>query len=95
MRIVAASQAGRANEVMESTRGYIDTVDFQLTGAEEGHISPTAAEFDLKLTQVEAITKLVNVSADNETVSRSTKNDIQTGLAGLAKRLQDLKLAAQ
>jgi spermidine synthase len=95
MRIVAASQAGRPNEVMESTRGYIDTVDFQLTGAEEGHISPTAAEFDLKLTQVEAITNLVAVSADDVAVSRSTKNDIQTGLAGLAERLQDLKLAAQ
>jgi hypothetical protein len=95
MRIGAASQAGRANEVMQSTRGYIDTVDFLLSAVEEGYIFPTAAEFDLKLNQLEAITKLVHVSADNEAVTQSTKRDIQMGLDGLAERLQDLKLVAK
>ena len=90
MRIVAASQAGRPSEVMESVRGYIDTVDFQLNGVEDGHISPGVAELDLKLNQVRVISGLVDEAAASEEVTSSTRDDIQGGLDSLADRLEQL-----
>ena len=69
MRIVAASRAGRPNEVVQSARGYIKAVDFQLTAIEKGYVAPGPQELDLKARQIDAIAKLVadargNLTAD-------------------------------
>ena len=95
MRAFAASQAGRPNEVMQSVRGYIDTVDFQLDGVEEGHISPGVAEFDLKLTQAQRVSEMVIMAAENPTVTTSTREEIQTGLSSVLDRIERLKAEAQ
>ena len=95
MRAFAASQAGRPNEVMESVRGYIDTVDFQLNGVEEGHISPGAAEFDLKLTQAQRVSEMVAEAAESATVRPSTRDDIQTGLNDISDRIKRLMAEAR
>lgn len=81
MRIVAASRAGRRNEVIQSARGYIKAVDFQLTGIEEGYVSPGPQELDLKTRQLDAITKLV----------AETQNDVHTDLVELAQRLHEIR----
>lgn len=90
MRILAASRAGRHNEVIQSARGYIKTVDFQLAGVEEGHISPNSEELDLKIGQLNAISELVadTVSAANT----ATQNELNTGLDELSQRLQTLRM---
>jgi predicted membrane-bound spermidine synthase len=93
MRIFAASRAGRQDEVIQSARGYIKAVDFQLTGVEEGYISPGKTELDLKSRQLRVITDLVATAGD--TVKASTQEELQTGLDELAQRLQQLQLAAQ
>lgn len=91
MRIYAASRAGRQDEVIQSARGYIKAVDFQLTGVEEGHISPGGEELDLKIKQLQAIIELVATASD--AVSASTQDDLKTGFDGLSQRLQELKLS--
>jgi spermidine synthase len=90
MRILAASRANRHNEVIQSVRGYIKTVDFQLTGVEEGHISPGSEELDLKIGQLDAITELMTnaVSAANT----ATQDELMTGLDELSQRLQILRM---
>jgi len=90
MRILAASRAGRQNEVIQSARGYIKTVDFQLAGVEEGHISPSAGELDLKIGQLDAITELVATATS--AANASTQDDLKTGLDGLSQRLQELRM---
>ena len=92
MRIVAASRAGRQNEVIQSARGYIKAVDFQLTGVEEGYISPGAEELDLKIKQLRAIIELVATAGD--AVKASTQDDLRSELDGLSQRLQQLRLIA-
>jgi len=85
MRIFAASRAERYNEVIQSARSYIKAVDFLLGGIEEGYISPTRAEFDLKLRQVNAIAELViRASA---AVNAATRDEMQARLEELSKRL--------
>ena len=93
MRILAASRAERQNEVIQSARGYIHAVDFQLTGVEQGHISPGGAELDLKIKQLRAITELV-ADAGNA-VNASTRNDLKTRLDELSQRLQQLRLTVE
>jgi hypothetical protein len=90
MRIFAASRAGRQNEVIQSARGYIKAVDFQLSGVEEGHISPGQEELDLKIGQLDAITKLVATASD--AMSASEQDELKTGFDGLSKRLHELRL---
>ncbi len=90
MRIFAASRAGRQNEVIQSARGYIKTVDFQLAGVEEGHISPSAGELDLKIGQLDAITELV--ANATSAANTATQDELKTGLDGLSQRLQALRM---
>ncbi len=91
MRIFAASRAERHNEVVQSARGYIKAVEFLLTGIEEGYISPPAAEFDLKLRQMNALAELVRRSSD--TVSATTRDELEAGLEALSERLTQQKNA--
>ncbi len=95
MRIVSAAEAGRVNEVMESTRAYLNVVEFQLLGVEEGHASPGSFELGLKLGQINAISRLVAEQDESEQYSPSTKTEIQAGLAALLDRFQQLPLSAQ
>ena len=90
MRIFAASRAGRQNEVIQSARGYIKVVDFQLIGVEEGHISPGVEELDLKIRQLQAIAELVATASN--AASASAQDDLNTAFDGLAKRLNELRL---
>jgi spermidine synthase len=89
MRLFVASRAGRHNEVVQSARGYIKTVEFQLTGIEEGHVAPSSEELDLKIGQLDAIKGLVAnaVSAANT----ATQDELKTGLDDLSMRLQRLR----
>lgn len=95
MRVVSAAQAGRGNEMMEGARAYIKVVDFQLVAAEEGYISPETAELDLKLSQINAISRLVVENDQTDQIDPSTKAEIQTGLAELVERMQKLMLSPQ
>ena len=90
MRIFAASRAGRHNEVIQSARGYINAVDFQLAAVEEGHISVRREELDLKIKQLDAITRLVATAS--VTANVSTQDDLKTGFDGLSQRLHELRL---
>lgn len=92
MRILAASRAGRHDAVIQSARGYIKTVDFQLTGVEEGYISPGTEELDLKIGQLNAITDLV-ATASSE-ANAATQDELTAGFDGLSTRLQALRLAS-
>jgi hypothetical protein len=88
MRVFAASRAGRQNEVIQSARGYIKTVDFQLTGVEEGYIAPGAQELALKSRQLNTIIELT--AEARRVASDSTRNDLQSGFDNLSQRLQVL-----
>ena len=90
MRIFAASRAGRHNEVIQSARGYIKTVDFQLAGVEEGHISPSSEELDLKIRQLDAITGLMANALS--TANTATQDQLNNGLDELSQRLQVLRM---
>jgi spermidine synthase len=81
MRIVAASRAGRQNEMIQSTRGYIRAIDIQLAAIEEGYVSPGPQELDLKLGQLAAITKLVADAQD----------DVKAELDRLAQRFHEIR----
>jgi len=93
MRIFAASRAERHNEVIQSARGYIRSVEFLLTGVEDGYISPARAELDLKSRQLNAIAELVMRAS--ATVNVATRDEMQVRLEGLSQRLSRLKSAAQ
>ncbi|MGI9272134.1 MAG: fused MFS/spermidine synthase [Woeseiaceae bacterium] len=88
MRIFAASRAGRQNEVIQSARGYIKTVDFQLTGVEEGYIAPGMQELALKSRQLNTIIELT--AEARRVASDSTRSDLQSGFDNLSQRLQVL-----
>jgi len=81
MRIVAASRAGRLNEVIQSARAYVRIIDFQLTSIEKGFVSPGPQELDLKAGQIDAIAKLV-VDA---------QGDLSADFDGLSQRLRELR----
>ena len=85
MRIVAASRAERRNEITQSARGYIKAVDFQLTGIEEGYVSPGLQELDMKIGQLSAITRLAVDAPD----------DVKADLNDLARRLDELRMLAK
>jgi hypothetical protein len=85
MRIVAASRAGRLNEVIQSARGYIKAVDFQLTGIEEDYVSPGLQELDLKIGQLNAIRRHAVDAPD----------DVKADLDDLARRLDELRMLAK
>lgn len=85
MRIFAASRAGRHNEVVQSARGYIKAVEFLLTGIEEGYISPTSAELELKQRQLDALAELV--IASSTAISAATRDDMAARLEDLSQRL--------
>jgi hypothetical protein len=81
MRIVAASRAGRQNEVIQSARGYVRAVDFQITAIEDGHVSPGPVELDLKARQIDAVAKLV---AD-------ARGDMTADFDELSQRLREIR----
>ena len=95
MRIVSAAEADRANETIQSMRGYIATVDFQLTGVEEGYISPTFVELDLKVTQINAVSKILAELAEGTQIRPSVRADIANRLQALVDRMQPLLLSAE
>jgi len=95
MRVVSAAQAERANEMMEGVRGYIKIVEFQLAAVEEGYLSPETVELDLKLGQINAISRLVVENDLGDQINPSTKAEIQNGLAELVERMQKLMPSLQ
>ena len=87
MRIASAASAGSENEVIESARGYIKLLDFQLAALEQDYVAPAAAELDMKLGQINAISRLVAQVSDSPGVLEA-KLEVQSGLTNLVKRMQ-------
>jgi alkylhydroperoxidase/carboxymuconolactone decarboxylase family protein YurZ len=85
MRIFAASRAERHHEVIQSARGYINAVEFLLAGVEDGYISATGAELDLKIRQLNAIAALVNQASAE--VNAAGRDEMQARLEELSQRL--------
>ena len=87
MRIAAAASAGREHEIIEIARGYIKLLDFQLAALEQNYLAPAAAELDMKLGQINAISPLVAQVSDRPGIAEA-KQEVQSGLANLVKRMQ-------
>ncbi len=90
MRIASAAEADRANETIQSMRGYIATVDLQLTAVEDGYVSPTSTELDLKLNQIDAVSRILEGIAGSEGSRSSMISEIRVQLEALASRVQSL-----
>ena len=93
MRLVSAAQAGRHNEVIQSVRGYILALEFQIEAVEDGHISPGTVEINLKTNQLEVITRLVNESLDISQANSITRKEINDKLTDAMQRLAQIKQA--
>lgn len=92
MRIVSAAKSERVNETIQSTRGYIKSLDFDLSAVEKGDILPSYNELDAKLRQVRAIFSLVEGVASIEADRVEITEDIKMNLDSLIERLQVLML---
>lgn len=90
MRIASAGQAGRVNEVIESTRAYIRVMEFQLDAVEEGHVVPANAELTAKSRQMNAIVRLIEQAAENAETEAPDSDEILADLNSLAGRVEQL-----
>jgi spermidine synthase len=83
MRVASAGQAGRVNELIESTRAYIRAMNFQFDAVDDGYFSPSSAELAARLRQINAILRL------NEQVTQDTDSKVQDS-SGIQTRLKTL-----
>lgn len=88
MRIFSAAQAQRETEVIESTRHYVSSLELQITAIEEGIITPSKQELDLKANQVEVISRLFNDAQQQNDEPDSDIQSIMEDLNDLHRRFQ-------
>ena len=90
MRIASAGQAGRVNEVIESTRAYMKVMEFQLDAVEQGYVVPSSAEMTAKSRQMNAIVRLIEQAAQNAEANAPDNDEILAGLNRLVGRVERL-----
>ena len=88
MRIVSAAQAQQKTTVIESSRRYIGILKLQIDAVDAGYLSPTNRELNLKLNQINTISKLFIGASQQDDKAHTQTQTIQNDLNELIEQFQ-------